>query len=1018
MQIKGAIRTLAILLAVICVYYLSFTWVTSRIYDDAEEYAVEYAENHPDEEVKLTDIEYQYLDSLSGEVVYNLGIRKYTFRECQEREINLGLDLKGGMNVILEISVEDIIKGMANNSTDSTFRAALKQAKEYKLDSREDFITLFGRAFNEIDPDARLAAIFNTIELKDKIDFNSTNEEVLDVIREESKDAIDNSFNIINSRIDRFGVVQPNIQRLEGQAGRVMVSLPGVKDQGRVRDLLQGTANLEFWETYNNTDVYSFLLQANEKIKEIESAKKEMEKTEETPAEEDIESEVSETVEAEEQETEDEPSLLDQLESDETQEDSVSLTESQIDERYPLFSVLRPSINPQSGQPMDGSVIGMAHYSDTSKVNEYLNMKQVRSIFPRDMTFKWHVKPYKYDDSESFYELHAIKITGRDGKPPLDGDVVTDARSEFDQNSGSAEVSMSMNADGAKIWARLTKNNVGNFIAIVLDNYVYSAPRVNQEITGGRSSISGDFTVEEAKDLANILKSGKLPAPARIIQEEVVGPSLGQEAIDAGLTSFFIAFIVVLLYMIFYYSRKAGLVADIALVANMFFIMGVLASLGAVLTLPGIAGIILTIGMSVDANVLIYDRIREELSAGKGIKLAVKDGYKNAYSAIIDANVTTLLTAIILYTFGTGPIKGFATTLLIGIITSLFTAIFLTRLIFEWYLKRNKEVTFSTKLTENAFKNPKFKFLEKRKIAYVISAILIFVSVGSLITRGLNQGVDFTGGRTYVIRFEEPVNPLDVQNSLEGVFGQAPDAVTFGDDNQVKITTKYRVNEDGAEVDKEVETKLFEGLQPVIGQDITFEDFNSNYKMSSHKVGATVAVDIIYKSLVVIILAIILMFVYIFIRFKNWQYGLGAITAIVHDVLIILGIFSLAAGVLPFSLEIDQAFIAAILTVVGYSVNDTVVVFDRIREYITLYPKRDRHTIINSALNGTLSRTFSTSLSTFVVLLTIFIFGGEVIRGFVFALLVGVVVGTYSSLFIASPVVFDTVHKKDEKKKK
>ncbi|MFP4022917.1 MAG: protein translocase subunit SecDF [Thiohalospira sp.] len=1016
MQIKGAIRFLAISLAVICIYYLSFTWVTTRIYKDAEKYALEYVENHPDEEVELNDIEYQYLDSLSGEEVYNLGFRKYTFRECQEREINLGLDLKGGMNVVLEISVEDIIKALANNSTDSTFREALNLAKEYRKDSREDYITLFGRAFNEIDPDARLAAIFNTIELKDKVDFNSTNEEVLDVIRTEAKDAIDNSFNILRSRIDRFGVVQPNIQRMEA-TGRVMVELPGVKDQERVRDLLQGTANLEFWETYNNTQVYPFLLQANERIYEIEQARKEVEK-EEAVDEEEVSEEVSEELDEEQEEIEEDLSLLDQLESEESKEDSAAaLTDDQQMERYPLFSVLSPSINPRTNQPMEGSVIGMAHFNDTAKVNAYLNMKQVRSIFPRDISFKWHVKPYKHDDSQSFYELHALKITGRDGKPPLDGDVITDARSEFDQNTGSAEVSMSMNADGAKVWARLTKNNVGNFIAIVLDNYVYSAPRVNQEITGGRSSISGDFTVEEAKDLANILKSGKLPAPARIIEEEVVGPSLGQEAINAGMKSFFIAFIVVMIYMIFYFSRKAGLVADIALILNMFFILGVLASLGAVLTLPGIAGIVLTIGMSVDANVLIYDRIREELAAGKGVKLAIKDGYKNAYSAIIDANVTTLLTAIILYTFGTGPIKGFATTLLIGIITSLFTAVFITRLIFEWYLKRNKEVTYSTKITENILKNPTFKFLEKRKIAYVISAILIFVSLGSLFTKGLNQGVDFTGGRTYVVRFEQPVNTVEISNSLGEVYGHAPEVKVFGDDNQVKITTKYRIDEDNVEVDQDVEAKLFEGLKPFIQDDITFDDFNTNYKMSSHKVGATIATNIIYKSMVVIILALIMMFVYIFIRFKNWQYGLGAVTALMHDVLIVLGIFSIFAGILPFSLEIDQAFIAAILTVVGYSVNDTVVVFDRIREYTTLYPKRDQHSIINGALNGTLSRTFNTSITTFVVLLTIFLLGGEVIRGFVFALLIGIVVGTYSSLFIASPVVYDTVHKNANKKK-
>ncbi|MBI9055680.1 MAG: protein translocase subunit SecDF [Bacteroidales bacterium] len=998
MQIKGAIRFLASMMVVICIYYLSFTWITTGINNDAKEYAQ-----------GNVDKKYEYLDSMSGIVVYNLGFREYTFRECQEREINLGLDLQGGMDVILEISVEDIIKAMANNSKDSTFQQAIVRAKEYGKDSRDDFVTLFGRAFNEIDPNAKLAAIFNTIELKGKIEFNSTNEEVLKVIREESKSAIDNSFNILRSRIDRFGVVQPTIQQLDKE-GRIMVALPGVDDQDRVRDLLQGTANLEFWETYDNTEVYSYLLQANEIIYGVEEARKDLER---------LEGEVEEVETVKETPTKEEGedlALLDQL--DETEKgDSASVADGQIAERYPLFSVLRPSINPQSGQPKESSVVGMAHYSDTSVVNSYLKLKQVSTVFPRDMKFRWHVKPFKYDDSKSFYELHAIKVTGRDGKAPLDGDVITDARSEFDQNSGAAEVSMSMNVEGAKIWARLTKNNVGNSIAIILDGYVYSAPRVSGEIPGGHSSISGDFTVNEAKDLANILKSGKLPAPARIIQEEIVGPSLGHEAIQSGLNSFLLAFLVVMAYMIFYYSRKAGLVADIALIVNMFFIMGVLASLGAVLTLPGIAGIVLTIGMSVDANVLIYERIREELAAGKGIKLAVKDGYKNAYSAIIDANVTTLLTAIILNVFGTGPIKGFATTLLIGILTSLFTAIFLTRLIFEWYLKRNKEITFSTKITKKAFKNTNIKFLEKRKIFYVISGVLVLISLGSLFTRGLDPGVDFTGGRSYIVRFEEAVNTSDVAISLEKEYGSAPEVKIFGDDNQVKITTKYRIEEDAAEVDHDVETKLYNGLKSILGDDVSFEDFNANHRMSSQKVGATIADDILYKSLVVIVLALILMFVYIFFRFKNWQYGLGAIVALMHDVLIILGIFSLAQGIFPFSLEIDQAFIAAILTVVGYSINDTVVVFDRIREYVTLYPKRDRHSILNGALNSTLSRTFSTSLSTFLVLLTIFILGGEVIRGFVFALLVGVVVGTYSSLFIATPVVYDTVHKKGEEKK-
>jgi len=807
MQIKGAIRFLAITLAIICVYYLSFTVVTKKVTKDAKEYAKVYVEKHPDEKKKVSDLEYEYMDSLSSEVVYNIGIRKFTLRECQEREINLGLDLKGGMNVILEISVEDIVKAMANNSKDTTFQKAIKLAKEYQKDSREDFITLFGRAFEKVDPDARLAAVFNTLELKDKIDFNASNEDVLNILRTESKDAIDNSFNILRSRIDRFGVIQPNIQKLE-QAGRIMIELPGVKDQKRVRSLLQGSANLEFWETYNNTQIYSSILQANTVIYEIEKAQKELNKTET--------GNTQQVVKSEDQAKDSKDlTLLDQIESDSTKQDTSSLAQSQLAERYPLFSVLRPSINPNTNAPLEGSVVGMAHFGDTGKVNRYLNLKQVRAVMPRDVVFMWAVKPYKQDISKSYFELHAIKATGRDGKAPLDGDVVTDARSEFDQNSGAAEVSMSMNADGAKVWARLTKNNIDNFIAIVLDDYVYSAPRVNDEIKGGRSSITGDFTVNEAKDLANILKSGKLPAPARIIQEEIVGPSLGKEAIDAGLQSFLLAFILVMAYMVFWYTRQAGLVADLALLANMFFIFGVLASLGAALTLPGIAGIVLTLGMAVDANVIIYERIREELTAGKGIKIAVKDGFKNSYSAILDGNITTLLTAVILYVFGTGPIKGFATTLIIGIISSLFTAIFLTRLIFEWYLDRNKPISFVSKITDKSFKNIRFKWIDNRKYAYIISGALIIISLGSLFSRGLNMGVDFTGGRTYVVRFDQTVSTQNVANLLKTQYGQAPEVKTFGADNQVKITTKYRINEDDVAVDADVETKLYDGLKPI-----------------------------------------------------------------------------------------------------------------------------------------------------------------------------------------------------------
>jgi SecD/SecF fusion protein len=1010
MQIKGAIRLVAVLLTLICIYYLSFTVVSTSVKNDAEDYATDTLANGKTS-LDLDKKNY-YLDSIANKEVYNfLGLRQYTFREVQQREINLGLDLKGGMNVMLEISVEDILKSLSNNSQDTTFRKALNRAHELQKESGEDYLTLFKRAFEQIDPNAKLAAIFSTYELKGKINYNSTNEEVIKVLREETQSAIDNSFNVLRTRIDRFGVVSPNIQKM-GTTGRIMIDLPGVKDQDRVKDLLQTTANLEFWEMYENPQVYPRLYEANEKIREIKKAQKEMQKKADKEKEAAEKAPETEKEQAKaEQDTTDEESLLEQMEEDTTQQDT-SMAPQQRKERFPLFSVLQPMFNPNNNQPRQGAVVGLAHFTDTAQVNDYLQMKKVRSIFPRDLNFAWGVKPYQGDESESYYPLYALKVTGREGQAPLTGDVVTDARTQFGRNQATAEVSMSMNAEGAKTWARLTKNNVGEHLAVVLDGFVYSAPRVNQEIKGGQTSITGDFSVQEAKDLANVLKSGRLPAPANIIQSQTIGPSLGQESINSGLTSFFIAFIVVLLYMIVYYSRKAGLVSDIALLANMFFILGVLASLGAVLTLPGIAGIILTIGMSVDANVLIYDRIREELRAGKGVKLAVKDGYKNAYSAILDANVTTFLTALILFIFGTGPIKGFATTLLIGILTSLFTAIFITRLIFERYLDKNKPITYATKLTRNAFQNANVKFLQKRKIFYVISGIIILISITSLFTRGLNEGVDFTGGRSYIIRFDEPVNTVNIKNDLADDLNHAPTVKTFGEDNQIKLTTKYKIDEEGKDVDEEINRKLYQGLEDYLAEGTTYKSFADKNIKSSMKVGPTIAYDIKVQAIWAVLFSLVIIFLYIFGRFRNWQYGLGALVALLHDVIIILGIFSLFYNIMPFSMEIDQAFIAAILTVVGYSINDTVVVYDRVREYINFYPKRGRFEIINNALNSTLSRTFSTSLSTFVVLLAIFIFGGEVIRGFAFALLVGVVVGTYSSLFVASPVVYDTVHKK------
>jgi len=1001
MQNKGAILFLAIALALVTVYQLSFTVASYSVKQEAERYA--------DGDLNK---ELAYLDSISSLPKADWSFLGNTFKEVQSKEINLGLDLKGGMNVILEVSVDEIVRALSNYSNDETFTRAIAMAREKQKESQRNFIELFGESFEEIDPNASLAAIFGTMELRDRVNFNSSNEEVLDVLREEAEDAIDNAFNILRSRIDRFGVTQPNISRLEAR-GRILVELPGVKDPQRVRDLLQGTAELQFWETYNNSEVIGYMMEANDRLVSLKADLEAIEaagQSDDTLSAGEGETETLEDIIAseEQQDTTAEETLLDML--SDTTETLEAESRDVWNIQNPLFAVLNPAVT-REGQPLPGSVVGYAHYRDTAQVTDYLNMNQIRSIFPRDIRFYWSSDPMPGDESETLYQLYAIKVTTRDGRPPLDGDVVTSARVSYGQTGSSAKVDMSMNAEGARTWARLTGSNIGKSIAIVLDGYVRSAPTVSSEIKGGSSEITGDFTIEEAEDLANILKSGKLPAPARIINDTVVGPSLGREAINSGLNSFLIAFVVVLMYMIFYYSRRAGLVADIALLINMFFILGVLASLGAVLTLPGIAGIILTIGMSVDANVLIYDRIKEELRAGKGIKLAVADGYKNARSAIIDANLTTLLTGIVLYVFGTGPIKGFATTLVIGIVTSFFTAFFITRLIYDKFLKHNMRLTFATKMTENAFNNMKINFIGKRRIFYAVSALIIIGGIASLVTKGLNPGIDFTGGRSYVIRFEEPVPTTRVANLLGDVYGQDPMVVVFGNESQVKITTKYKVDQPDAE--DEVETLLYQGLQPVLPDGLDKETFLSEYRQSSQTVGPTIAFDIVVKALYAIGFSLLIIFLYILLRFRNWQFGLGALAALVHDVLIVLGLFSLLHGILPFSLEIDQAFIAAILTVVGYSINDTVVVFDRIREYLGIYRKRERTEILNLALNSTISRTFSTSLSTFVVLLSIFIFGGEVIRGFTFALLVGVVVGTYSSLFVATPVVFDTIRKSE-----
>ncbi|MGD2034697.1 MAG: protein translocase subunit SecDF, partial [Bacteroidales bacterium] len=946
MRNKGAILTLVIALTLVCIYQLSFTFVALNINNQAKE----YANGDP---VKME----KYLDSLANEDVFDILINEFTLREVQEREINFGLDLKGGMNVILEISTIDVIRSLANNSTDTTFVQALALAKQNQKKTNKDFITLFGEAFEEIDPGASLSAIFTSQELRDRIKPGTPNDEVLDIIRDEAHGAIDNAFNIIRTRIDQFGVTQPNIQYLDTR-DRILVDLPGVKNKDRVRRLLQGTANLEFWETFDNAELIQNLYATDAMVKEYLATRK---KHKEADTTREIAASTEKTTAK--KDTSGSLSLMEQIKSDTTLGDTL---QHSIEETYPLLSILRPMQDPQTRQAYPGAVIGIARLKDTAKINFYLELAMEKKMFPREVRFMWSALPDMDENKKPTdrYRLYAIKVRSRDGKPPLDGEAVVSASQEFDNASGYAYVLMNMNAEGTKKWAHITKENLKRVICIVMDNKVYSGPTVQSEITGGSSQITGNFTINDAQDLANLLKSGKLPAPARIIQENVVGPSLGERAVREGLSSFIIAFIIVLFYMVFYYSRRAGLVADIALLANMFFIAGVLASLGASLTLPGIAGIVLTIGMSVDANVLIYERIREEMAAGKGVRMAVSDGYKNAYSAIIDANVTTLITAIILYIFGTGPIKGFATTLWIGICTSLFSAIFITRLIFERQLNKNKDITFATNLTKDAFRNVKINFIDKRKFSYVLSLAIILISIGSLVIRGLDTGVDFTGGRNYIIKFDHPVENRHIADLLTEQFGETPKVITYGSDDQVRITTRYKIDEEGTEIDEEIQQLIFNGLKPTLDGDVDYETFYDEYWQSNQKVGPTIADDIKRQAVVAIFLALVFMFIYIILRFRNWQSGLGAISALVHDSLFVLGIFSLFYGFMPFSLEIDQAFIAAILTVVGYSINDTVVIFDRIREYLRLYPKRDRKEIMNLALNSTLSRTFSTSFST------------------------------------------------------
>lgn len=995
MHNKGLIRLFAILFGLVSVYQLSFTFVANNVEEKAKAYAESRVDDTRENYLQLRDAEERkYLDSIKNEEVYNLGIASYTYSEVKDRELNKGLDLKGGINVILQISVKDIIRGLANNSTNPTFNEALALADQKQKQTQDAYIESFFQAFDEVNAkngtNTKLASpdIFANKALSASINFDTPDNQVKNVLRTKVDESVVSAFEVLRKRIDKFGVTQPNIQRL-GDTGRILVELPGAKDVERVKSLLQSTAQLEFWETWKVNEITPFLYAANEYLKSTIKPEK---ATEDKPKATGIDS------------------LLVDIQKDSLEQSAAA---------NPLFDLfnLEQAINPQ------GPVLAVVAIKDTAVFNEYLNKPQVRNLLQGDQKFAKFVWGKPESPSSETLELYALK-SNREGVPTLSGSVIVDAQQSYDQ-IGNPAVTMQMDGTGAKIWEQMTGKayQTQGFIAIVLDDIVYSAPGVTSgAISGGRSEITGNFTINEAIDLANVLRAGKLPASADIIQSEIVGPSLGQEAIDSGMSSFAIAFAIVLLWMIFYYGY-AGAFADIALLFNLLVIFGVMTGLGAVLTLPGIAGIVLTIGMSVDANVIIYERAKEELLAGKKIKEAVSYAFtwKGAMSSIIDANLTTALTALILFLFGTGPIKGFATTLLIGIATSLFSAIFISRLLIEWFLNKGKQLDFSTPITKNWFTNLHFDFLSKKKAAYVFSGSMMIVAIISLFSFGLNWGVDFVGGRTYQIRFENSVSASEIQALIVDEFGSG-EVKTFGTPDQIKITTKYKVDEESTEVDNEIQQKLYTVLQPYLPDGLSLDEFStiSDTKtvgiMKTFKVTPTIADDIQRDSVWAILGSLLVVFLYILFRFVKWQFSLGAVAAVFHDSLVVLGVFSIFHNLLPFNMEIDQAFIAAILTVIGYSLNDTVIVFDRVREFLSETSSKKFDTLVNEALNSTLSRTLNTSMTTIVVLLTIFIFGGESIRGFIFAILVGIVVGTYSSLFVATPIMTDTINKSEVKK--
>ena len=980
MQNKGFVKVFAVLLTLACAFYLSFSFVTRH--------HMKLAEQDPKGAA-------HYLDSMQNEKVW-LGV--YSLKDCREMEIGLGLDLKGGMNVILEVSVPDVVKTLADNKPDEAFNAAVAEAAKQQITSQEDFITLFVREYKKQAPEGKLAEIFATQQLKDKVNTRSTDAEVEVVLREEVKAAVENSYNVLRTRIDRFGVVQPNIQTLEGKMGRIMVELPGIKEPERVRKLLQGSANLEFWETYEASEIVPVLASADSRARDILSV-----------------SESTESVEVKAEAATPAISAKDSLTAalkGETAEAKVDM--EQLKKEHPLLSVLQLN---QSGV---GCIVGYADYNDTIQINKVLNMKEVKSILPRDLKLMWGVKASDMDKTGRIFELYAIKSTQRNGRAPLEGDVIVNARDEFDQFNKPC-VSMSMNTEGSRRWAVLTKQNIGREIAIVLDGYVYSAPRVNGEITGGNSQITGNFTPEVTKDLANVLKSGKMPAPARIVQEDIVGPSLGQESINQGIVSFIVALIVLMIYMCAMYGFIPGMVANGALFINFFFTLGILSSFQAALTMSGIAGMVLSLGMAVDANVLIYERTKEELRAGKGTKQALAEGYKNAFSAIFDSNLTSIITGIILFNFGTGPIRGFATTLIIGILCSFFSAVFLTRLVYEHFMNKDKwlNLTFTTGISKNLMQNVHYNFMGITKRSFTIWGVIIVVCIISFFVRGLAQSIDFTGGRNFVVQFEQVVQPETVRSLLQPKVGDANvQAIALGTDGKtIRVTTNYRINEDSPTIDAEIEEFLYNALKEgnLLGEGTTLEIFIDRDNraggsiISSQKVGPSIADDIKTSAVWSVVLALIAIGLYILIRFNNIAFSIGATVALMVDTVLIIGAYSLCYGWMPFSLEIDQTFIGAILTAIGYSINDKVVIFDRVREFIGLYPKRDRTQLFNDSLNTTLCRTINTSLSTLIVLLSIFILGGDSIRSFAFAMILGVVIGTLSSLFVAAPVAYLTM---------